>query len=78
MYVCAASESGGGLYDEEHEEDEEHSWGQAKDNEKHKEDLMEVDELIQEELGGWTTVKPHTEKEAEPKVQYISYNETIV
>lgn len=31
-------------------------------------EVMEVDQLIQEELGGWMEVQPHTEKKLEPKV----------
>ena len=40
------------------------------DDEEEKEvsEVMEVDQLIQEELGGWMEVQPNTEKKLEPKV----------
>ena len=33
-------------------------------------DVMEVDHLIQEEMGGWMEVQPHTQKKEEPKVKH--------
>ena len=38
------------------------------EEEKEVAEVMEVDQLIQEELGGWMEVQPHTEKKLEPKV----------
>ena len=37
--------------------------------EKLAEDVMEIDQLLQEELGGWMEVRPHAQKKEEPKVR---------
>ena len=31
-------------------------------------EVMEVDQLLQQEMGGWMEVKPHVEKKEKPKV----------
>ena len=63
-------ESHGGLYDEEHGEQQ---FEEEEEEEEGKDDVMEVDQLIQEELGGWTEVKPHLHKKPEPKVHCYLY-----
>ena len=63
------SESHGGLYNEDEEEGGGEGEGEMEEEEQERrDDVMEVDQLIQEELGGWMEVKPHTQKKVEPKV----------
>ena len=66
-------ESHGGLYDDDDDNVEQRVGdGDGDDDEEEEEDgrddVMDVDQLIQEELGGWTEVKPHSHKKPEPKV----------
>ena len=54
FFLCL-SESRSSVYDDDEEE-------------KEIAEVMEVDQLIQEELGGWMEVQPRTEEEEEAKV----------
>lgn len=68
------AESRGGLYEEDDGEQrlEDDDDGEEEEEEG-RDDVMEVDQLIQEELGGWTEVKPHSHKKPEPKVHLCIY-----
>ena len=63
------AESRGGLYEEDDGEQRlEDDDDEEEEGEEGRDDVMEVDQLIQEELGGWTEVKPHSHKKPDPKV----------
>lgn len=66
-------DSHGDLYGEDQRIDDDDDAGGGEEEEEGRDDVMEVDQLIQEELGGWTEVKPHPHKEEEPKVHSYSH-----